>query len=466
MRKSISMLLVAVMLVLPFGVMMQPKKTHAMGWALPVVDGILRFVVAGAAGQAVADVGGNDSDIQRAIDEAVGFLRYLSGTEKETLARHMLTINAVADATGDYTLKMSNAIADYISPMIANAQMAKVEATDRKNRIEWTKKRGILLGSTYYPWFGEVFGVTLDPAKTDWRYLVYNPTTQKKMLVESISYQTFTSTSVQEVIYRTLIGESYNSQYYDNYRVGYRAEWDRLGGSADDALVVAAQIIFDHGIAIVPKDYVIPDVFPRVGTDVEVRIPLPQLDDVKVYPKDATGLPNTNVPDVVAHPSNGTYVQKETGKVYYPKDVTINVPLPVPVTKSGVTTVVIPANPAVPVDRSITNTKPIDPTVPTNPSTPSKIKWNKLAMAGEIFTTKFPFSIPWDIAKQLSVFDVAPKPPIIPVNLNVPLFNNRMNMNFVIDMTILDGVAVVARWFMVIAFDVGIIMSMRRLMPE
>lgn len=138
-------------------------------------------------------------------------------------------------------------------------------------------------------------------------------------------------------------------------------------------------------------------------------------------------------------------------------------------------------NPAIP-GQAVKDLSPADtitsaptisaPAVPANPS----INWNDipsdslnfgpLKIAGYLFTTKFPFSIPWDIERQFAVFDVTPKPAILKVDKTIPLFGTSMKMKFEIDFTIMEPVAVVVRWFMIIAFDLGMILSIRKFMPE
>lgn len=146
----------------------------------------------------------------------------------------------------------------------------------------------------------------------------------------------------------------------------------------------------------------------------------------------------------------------------------------------------IPANPAIPGQRvkdltktdTITATPDIavpttgNPAIPANPpldwsDTPTDgLNFGPLRIAGDLFTTKFPFSIPWDIQRQFNVFNVNPKPPVLHVDKSIPIFNTSMKLKFDIDFTIMEPAAVVVRWFMIIAFDLGMILAMRKFMPE
>lgn len=96
------------------------------------------------------------------------------------------------------------------------------------------------------------------------------------------------------------------------------------------------------------------------------------------------------------------------------------------------------------------------------------IVWTPLMMAGSAMTTKFPFSIPWDLANQLKVFDVAPKAPVIDINIPnfVVIEGKSQAMVWQIDFNYLNPIAAAVRWFAIIAFDIGLILMIRRIMPE
>lgn len=101
----------------------------------------------------------------------------------------------------------------------------------------------------------------------------------------------------------------------------------------------------------------------------------------------------------------------------------------------------------------------------TNTSTES-INWEPLKVAGMDFTRKFPFSIPWDVARQLSVFDVSPKTPVWSFDKTFYFNDYPIRMNFDLDFSMFDGLAVVVRWILLIMFDIGLALGIRKLMPE
>lgn len=94
------------------------------------------------------------------------------------------------------------------------------------------------------------------------------------------------------------------------------------------------------------------------------------------------------------------------------------------------------------------------------------IDWTPLLTLGNLFTTKFPFSIPWDVKRQLDVFNVQPQAPFFNINTGFSVGGVFQPIKFTIDLSSFDMVATFIRWIMTIAFDLAIILSIRRLMPE
>ncbi|MFC9542993.1 hypothetical protein ACFTQ7_24630 [Lysinibacillus sp. NPDC056959] len=96
------------------------------------------------------------------------------------------------------------------------------------------------------------------------------------------------------------------------------------------------------------------------------------------------------------------------------------------------------------------------------------IVWTPLIMAGTAMTTKFPFSLPWDLIKQLKIFDVSPKAPKFDVNVPEYLQIDGLSIPFAftLDLSMFDKVAVVVRWFNIIIWDIALILILRRLLPE
>ena len=99
-----------------------------------------------------------------------------------------------------------------------------------------------------------------------------------------------------------------------------------------------------------------------------------------------------------------------------------------------------------------------------------KIDWSKLAVAAGTFTTVFPFSIPWDVFRLISVLDVEPIAPkfVIDTNENVEIGGKGLNVayDFDIDFSTFDPIAAIVRWALILIFDIAIILALRRLTPD
>lgn len=106
---------------------------------------------------------------------------------------------------------------------------------------------------------------------------------------------------------------------------------------------------------------------------------------------------------------------------------------------------------------------------PVSPEPGGKqINMQPLLQVGQDLTTKFPFSIPWDLGRQLSVFDADPVAPFFAVD--IPQFfkfgSVIIPLKFDVDFQMFDLVAQICRWGTVLLFDIGIILGIRRLLPE
>lgn len=110
-------------------------------------------------------------------------------------------------------------------------------------------------------------------------------------------------------------------------------------------------------------------------------------------------------------------------------------------------------------------TKPGDGTL-KNPT--KKLVWTPLMMAGNAMTTKFPFSLPWDLIKQLKIFDVSPQAPKIEVNVPDYLQIDGLSIPFAftLDLSMFDKVAAMVRWFNIIIWDIALVLVLRKLLPE
>ena len=80
-------------------------------------------------------------------------------------------------------------------------------------------------------------------------------------------------------------------------------------------------------------------------------------------------------------------------------------------------------------------------------------------------TTKFPFSIPWDLKKQLSVFNIQPETPKIDIDFSKFPYA-KAGTKLTIDLSFMNPLAAAARWALTIAIDIAFILMLRRLLPE
>jgi len=460
-KKYVSFVLIVIILILPFGVLSQPKKVEAFGWAVPIVEGVIRFVVAGVAGQAVLEGGGDINTANKAIKEGADFVRWLTATDKASLENHIKTANIIGDATNDAVVFLSNGLSNILSPIV-NKFFYAPPATDA-TFLQWAKDRGMSVARTSkFVFNAQSVGLTID------------------LQMDNYAYQMMYVSNGQE--YKASLGTVWidvNNGVVDTMRVGlfsmssryitpansYELKWDfdnPKNMTADNKALTAAYTIVNAGINIIPRDIVPSLPLPKTGDDYLIRVPaFPNLDDVKIYPKDAiTGAPNKAVPDVIVQP-NGNYKQRTTGEIFTPDKVIADIPLPV--AKPNDTTkkpeVVIPANPAIPksIDRPITKAEPItgNPPIPSTPGIPidkPDVKWStKLS----VITTRFPFSLPFDFQYLLSKLVVPPKTPVINVNVR--------HFKFVINMDKLDPYMPFFRTFLIISFLLALVFNTRRL---
>jgi hypothetical protein len=95
---------------------------------------------------------------------------------------------------------------------------------------------------------------------------------------------------------------------------------------------------------------------------------------------------------------------------------------------------------------------------------PAQVQLNlqPLMIAGNLFTTKFPFSIPWDLIRSFTILSsqniTAPN-----IEIRVPDTNILKGMSFNINMAIFDSIMPFVRAFEVLIFDIGLILAVRKL---
>lgn len=112
--------------------------------------------------------------------------------------------------------------------------------------------------------------------------------------------------------------------------------------------------------------------------------------------------------------------------------------------------------------KTVSDVIPASQTVPTDPPADSKINWEPLKVTGTLFTTKFPFSLPWDILRTFQALLIDdPKMPKWDIKWHDQILHK--DFGFTIDLTSYDRIFKIARNFILVALNVGLIMATRKL---
>lgn len=201
--------------------------------------------------------------------------------------------------------------------------------------------------------------------------------------------------------------------------------------------------------------YVRDDVF-ALSTTAPVSIPC--TGDL-AYPSDNSLVKLPDIPSV----------DVDTGEVTYPDNIAYTkdaVAAPYPIGDDGVKVPDIPFD--IPVDQ--TSGKPMDDTGTDtdNPSKPGEgtdtdkpsVNWPS---AGDIslpklIISKFPFCIPFDVARLIGLLEADPKTPIFHVPLKV---GTILNEEIVLDLSQWDNAVRIIRWGELIAFVAGLVLVTR-----
>lgn len=185
------------------------------------------------------------------------------------------------------------------------------------------------------------------------------------------------------------------------------------------------------------------------------------------FPQPRIRVANPDIPGSV--PTTGVYVDTPvlTGNPTYDDALTSNPDIPM--TTTNVQTGITVGNP------DFATSTPLEPIVAVPPAVPSYdspgttgLDFTPLMMTGSAMTNKFPFSIPFDFVKQLSILDVEPQAPVF--DINIPEFLKiggfiipfKMKLSF----EMFDPIANIIRWGMIIIFDISLIFAIRKLLPE
>lgn len=196
-------------------------------------------------------------------------------------------------------------------------------------------------------------------------------------------------------------------------------------------------------------------VSPSVPLPDSIVIPTPDI----AYPSDDYLVKMPDIPSV----------DSATGEVTYPDSIPYTkdaVAAPYPIGDDGVKVPDIPFD--IPVDQ--TSGKPMDDTGTDtdNPSKPGEgtdtdkpsVNWPS---AGDIslpklIISKFPFCIPFDVARLIGLLEADPKTPIFHVPLKV---GTILNEEIVLDLSQWDNVVRIIRWGELIVFVAGLVLVTR-----
>jgi hypothetical protein len=197
-----------------------------------------------------------------------------------------------------------------------------------------------------------------------------------------------------------------------------------------------------------------------------MSIPISTLEDYRTV----SSIPSTTqIPEVQPLPWRESYETSQVVPTTMPDSINVNIP----------TTNDYPEEVTTPWNEPETFRQPEpdvpppdgeDPPTDGEDPTKTKIDWSKLKMTAATLTTVFPFSIPWDVGRLISVLDVPPKTPIFNIDTGTTIKlggkDIPVNFKFDIDFTFLDTIAAIVRWGFILIFDITIIMALRRLTPD
>lgn len=446
-RKSLIVLLIIAFMT----TCIMPRKAEAVvpiAAAAAVEAGIGAYVLMGLVVAAGAYAFGQTEYADQAYDYSVGVWNIAQAAVKESL---IASWNAAVEQ-GDKFMYFTPIVMDWIKDKVMGATLHSVFAYDQANVVPggWATVTSSKDGTGSSP-RGFVYRIS----PSDNYYFIIGGQRFSPGVATSISL--YHDWDVTKTIYVWLGGTWGASQgRIGNIPLIIRPQ--QLDNAS--AFLAAYDVLIDEGypVTVVTKtDYnelVAKESVIQSAISQGVAVPKPE--DFIAYPKaDKTKVATWN-PDLARWEVDGVAVN--------PKDIGISFPMPT--IKDGTVTVPIGGVQTDVTTGETVGDLPANPPIDWDNQPTDKINWEPLKLTGTLFTQKFPFSIPWDIAAQFSVFDIAPKPPVLKVDRSIPLFGTSMRLKFDIDFTIWDPVFVVVRWGLIVAFDLGMILSIRRFMPE
>lgn len=232
--------------------------------------------------------------------------------------------------------------------------------------------------------------------------------------------------------------------YYGSYELGAYSQIDIPGSSFDK--YYQTDVKNSYIPLSLKTEYELPNSYESYNWDnnisanlkndkVEVNLPGNVGDLVGVRPNDVVYNPSLNPPYDL--PIGGTVTLPNVNNPSLEVGDSISIP------NEGV------VNP--PLDPPLD--PPIDGVFPTFPSFGDSLDFSPLYLTG--VTEKFPFSLPWDIGRILDRFDVSPKAPVF----KVPIVSETIEIDF----TVFEEWVFIFRFFILMAFVIGLIYISTRL---
>lgn len=213
----------------------------------------------------------------------------------------------------------------------------------------------------------------------------------------------------------------------------------------------------------------------RIGfySDVDYipKIPL-EVPSISDYPDTVSELQTANnkvaIPTKSLFPPGYTFYP-DTGTIKDPSGNPVNDPAtipefnPDPVIKPAPDGGTVVDDVPVPEGKPDTADDPAKPDDPVDPGKPEDINWKKLKAIPAIFTTKFPFSLPWDAKNAaMAVFGDIPVTSKFVYVVEIPIGDGKP---FKLDLSfppIMDTFGKIFRGGIVIAFDLGLLYAVRK----
>jgi len=90
------------------------------------------------------------------------------------------------------------------------------------------------------------------------------------------------------------------------------------------------------------------------------------------------------------------------------------------------------------------------------------VNMDPLKLSGEIFTTRFPFSLPWDLMRSFQLFNDNTFNPVL--NVDIPAGPILPNLNFNIDLSVWSSIVGYVKALELLIFDITLVLVTRKLL--